>query len=69
MLNCSTINPFQYSVVVFKEQGFQDKHHVRTFVKFVCRKVKIMAYSIMRKIQEDMLDDATQLGNATAIIS
>ena len=55
--------------MVLKEQGFQDKHHVRTFVKFVCRKVKIMTFSIMRKIQEDMLDDATQLGNATAIIS
>ena len=55
--------------MVLKRQGFQNKHHVRSFANFVRRKVTIMALKTLSKIPEDMLTKATHLGKATALIS
>ena len=63
------MNPCQYSGAVLKGQGFQEKHHVRSFAKSVRRKVKIMTFKTLPKISEDMLDKATHLGRATSLIS
>ena len=50
----SVTNLCQYSVAVLKEQGFQGKHHVKYFTKFVRRKVKVMTFNILPKIPEGM---------------
>ena len=51
-----------------KRQGFQDKHHVRSFVDFVHRNVKIMVYKTLSKISKTMLEKAIHLGKTTTLI-
>ena len=48
IVRSSTINPRQYSVVVLKGQGFQDK-----------RKIKILKFNTRHKTPQDMLNKAT----------
>ena len=55
--------------MVLKVQGSKDKNLVRSFVKFVRRKVKILTSKALPKIPKEMLNMATYLGKATTLIS
>ena len=67
--NCLTV--FSHFVRLelkgLKRQGFQNKHHVRGFVNFVHKKVKIMVYKTLPKISKTMLEKATHLGKTTTL--
>ena len=62
------MNSCKFSVAVLREQGFQDKHHVRSVIIFVCGKVKTITVKTLSETSEDMLDKVRYLDKAKALI-